>query len=245
MLRFPDASHWITATDFFLFERICSVFCAIWQSRTPFSQQVNGHAPFFRTIFSVFGDIERICSVFYAVFEQFSSSKVGGLNRSEWVDMLRFRHMVTEHGEYTFRKAIFNYSPADRDCDVRIDIAEENNGEIWDDPEMISLHVSLNKNGYAEYVNEIEDDDIEEWEFEYNSNGQLIKMVRSEGGSETTTVTYQEGDITKVERKSKFDDSSTSSTIEYGTEKIENKGGVMLFDEMLCIDRRKVLQYYS
>ena len=140
-------------------------------------------------------------------------------------------NMVTERGEYTFRKAIFDYSPADRDCDVRIDIAEENYGE------MISLHVSLNKNGYAEYVSEIEDNRIDEdWKFEYNSNGQLIKMVRSEGGSETTTVTYQDGDIAKVVQESKFDDSSTSSTIEYGTEKIENKGGVMLFDEMLCID---------
>ena len=139
--------------------------------------------------------------------------------------------MVTERGEYTFRKAFFDYSPADRDCDVRIDITEENYGE------MISLHVSLNKNGYAEYVSEIEDNRIDEdWKFEYNSNGQLIKMVRSEGGSETTTVTYQDGDITKVEQESKFDDCSTSSTIEYGTEKIENKGGVMLFDEMLCID---------
>ena len=139
--------------------------------------------------------------------------------------------MVTERGEYTFRKAIFDYSPADRDCDVRIDIAEENYGE------MICLHVSLNKNGYAEYVSEIEDNRIDEdWKFEYNSNGQLIKMVRSEGGSETTTVTYQDGDITKVERKSKFNDSGTNSTIEYGTEKIENKGSVMLFDEMLCID---------
>ena len=139
--------------------------------------------------------------------------------------------MVTERGEYTFRKAIFDYSPADRDCDVRIDIAEENYGE------MISLHVSLNKNGYAEYVSEIEDNRIDEdWKFEYNSNGQLIKMVRSEGGSETTTVTYQDGDITKVVQESKFDDCSTSSTIEYGTENIENKGGVMLFDEMLCID---------
>lgn len=139
--------------------------------------------------------------------------------------------MVTERGEYTFRKASFDYSPADRDCDVRIDIAEENYGE------MICLHVYLNKNGYAEYVSEIEDNRIDQdWKFDYNSNGQLIKMVRSEGGSETTTVTYQEGDITKVERKSKFNDSSTSSTIEYGTEKIENKGSVMLFDEMLCID---------
>ena len=149
--------------------------------------------------------------------------------------------MVTERGEYTFRKAFFDYSPADRDCDVRIDIAEENYGE------MISLHVSLNKNGYAEYVSEIEDNRIDEdWKFEYNSNGQLIKMVRSEGGSETTTVTYQEGDITKVVQESKFDDCSTSSTIEYGTEKIENKGGVMLFDEMLCIDMDEMgLAYFA
>ena len=149
--------------------------------------------------------------------------------------------MVTERGEYTFRKAFFDYSPADRDCDVRIDIAEENYGE------MICLHVSLNKNGYAEYVSEIEDNRIDEdWKFEYNSNGQLIKMVRSEGGSETTTVTYQDGDITKVERKSKFSDSGTSSTIEYGTEKIENKGSVMLFDEMLCIDMDEMgLAYFA
>ena len=149
--------------------------------------------------------------------------------------------MVTERGEYTFRKAIFDYSPADRDCDVRIDIDEENYGE------MICLHVSLNKNGYAEYVSEIEDNRIDQdWKFEYNSNGQLIKMVRSEGGSETTTVTYQEGDITNVERKSKFSDSGTSSTIEYGTEKIENKGSVMLFDEMLCIDMDEMgLAYFA
>ena len=124
---------------------------------------------------------------------------------------------------------------------MRIDITEENYGE------MISLHVSLNKNGYAEYVSEIEDNRIDEdWKFEYNSNGQLIKMVRSEGGSETTTVTYQEGDITNVERKSKFSDSGTSSTIEYGTEKIENTGSVMLFDEMLCIDMDEMgLAYFA
>ena len=86
--------------------------------------------------------------------------------------------MVTECDEYGCRKAFFDYSPADRDCDVRIDITEENYGE------MICLHVSLNKNGYAEYVSEIEDNRIDQdWKFEYNSNGQLIKMVRSEDGS--------------------------------------------------------------
>ena len=46
---------------------------------------------FFRAIFSVLGDIERICSVFSADFKPIFYSQVGGLDRSEWVDMLRFR----------------------------------------------------------------------------------------------------------------------------------------------------------
>ena len=68
--------------------------------------------------------------------------------------------MVTECDEYGCRKAFFDYSPADRDCDVRIDIAEENYGEMSDDLEMISLHVSLNKNGFnAEMCSEFQTND--------------------------------------------------------------------------------------
>ena len=74
-------------------ERICSVFLTqvIGHQQILFSY-VNGNAPFFRAFFGVFGDIERICSVFQAVFKPIFDSKVGGLNRSEWVGMLRFRH---------------------------------------------------------------------------------------------------------------------------------------------------------
>ena len=103
MLRFSIASHWIIATRVFPSERQCSVFGAIWASRIPLSQQVNGNAPFFRAFFGVFGDIERICSVFQAVFKPIFDSKVGGLNRSEWVGMLRFRHVsnhVLLHSQY-------------------------------------------------------------------------------------------------------------------------------------------------
>ena len=49
----------------------------------------------FSGFFGFFGDIERICSVFQAVFKPIFDSKVGGLNRSEWVGMLRFRHSTT------------------------------------------------------------------------------------------------------------------------------------------------------
>lgn len=94
MLRFSAASYLIAATFIFLSERQCSVFGAIWVSRIPFSQQMNGNATFFRAFFGVFDDIERIYSVFLAVFKPILALKVGGLNRSEWVGMLRFRHHI-------------------------------------------------------------------------------------------------------------------------------------------------------
>ena len=93
MLRFWVASILIAATCIFPSERQCSVFGAISVSETLLSQQMNGNAPFFQAFFGVFGDIERICSVFHAVFMPFFGSKVGGLNRSEWVGMLRFRQV--------------------------------------------------------------------------------------------------------------------------------------------------------
>ena len=61
----------------------------------PLSTPLLNNAPFFRAIFSVLGDIERICSVFSADFKPIFYSQVGGLDRSEWVDMLRFRHRKT------------------------------------------------------------------------------------------------------------------------------------------------------
>ena len=61
------------------------------------NRKVNGYTPFFRAFFGVFGDIERICSVFQADFKPVFDSKVGGLNRSEWVGMLRFRQEGEQH----------------------------------------------------------------------------------------------------------------------------------------------------
>ena len=92
MLRFSVANFLLAATCVFLSERQCSVLSAIVAYRIPLSQQVNGNPPFFWAFFGVFGNIERICSVFQAVFTPIFGSKVAGLNRSDWVDMLRFRH---------------------------------------------------------------------------------------------------------------------------------------------------------
>lgn len=68
MLRFSVASILITATSIFRSERQCSVFGAFFGVFA----KMNGYAPFSKPFFT---------------------SKVGGLNRLDWVDMLRFRHI--------------------------------------------------------------------------------------------------------------------------------------------------------
>ncbi len=85
------------ATYVFPTERQCSVFRAISADKPPPSPQVNGNAPFFGAFYGVSGNFERICSVFQAVFKPFSDPKVNGINRYEWVGMLRFRHLTAEH----------------------------------------------------------------------------------------------------------------------------------------------------
>lgn len=73
MLRFSVASILITATFISRGERQCSVFYAISMVNDTPSQIVNGNAPFSKPFFT---------------------SKVGGLNRLDWVGMLRFRHLA-------------------------------------------------------------------------------------------------------------------------------------------------------
>ena len=80
-----------------MFRTECSVFCAIWQSRTPFSQQVNGNAPVFRAIFSVFGDIERIGRIRFwpSLFDSYGTDQAGdgisgiAVSQSGWMSKLK------------------------------------------------------------------------------------------------------------------------------------------------------------
>lgn len=104
MLRFPAAGPSVPATYVFPTERQCSVFRAISADKPPPSPQVNGNAPFFGAFYGVSGNFERICSVFQAVFKPFSDPKVNGINRYEWVGILRFRHFIVEnlYFDYSF-----------------------------------------------------------------------------------------------------------------------------------------------
>ena len=38
----------------------------------------------------------------------------------------------------------------------------------------------------------------ETWDFTYNNDGQLLTMLRSEGGNKKTTIKYQDGNIVET-----------------------------------------------
>lgn len=108
---------------------------------------------------------------------------------------------------------------------------------VDDDGDKTVFNLLLNDMGFAKYCKQIESDgDVEEWWFEYNSDGQLIKMKRSEGGNEVTEITYENGNISKIKMRSEDDGDGGDYVIGYGSSIIENKGCIMLFDETFGID---------
>lgn len=112
---------------------------------------------------------------------------------------------------------------------------------------------TLNANGFITYAYEVDLEDGEydiqsadEWWFTYNADGQMTEMKRTEGG-ETTSMTYTDGNITKVVEVDEDGDRDTY-TIAYTDDTvktaIENKGGVMLFDDTFNIDMDEMAAAY-
>ena len=94
------------------------------------------------------------------------------------------------------------------------------------------------------YVLQVKDDGVDKWWFSYNAAGQLIRMKRTEGDNEVTTIKYTDGDITSVSMTSDDSDNAYTCTISYGDEPILNKGGLMLFDKTFSIDMDEMYPAY-
>ena len=77
-------------------ERIYSDLCRVKRIFYRNPKPLNGHAPFFLAILAPLDKNERICSDFYALFKPILAIIVGGLNRSDWVGMLRFQQATPE-----------------------------------------------------------------------------------------------------------------------------------------------------
>ena len=94
MLRFSNVNNWLYYYYILISERIYSDFCILKRTFYRNQKPLNGYAPFFMAFCGVFSWNERIYSVFQALFKAILAIIVGGLSRSEWVGMLRFRHII-------------------------------------------------------------------------------------------------------------------------------------------------------
>ena len=119
---------------------------------------------------------------------------------------------------------------------------------VTDGDERTVYNLFLNKDGFVKYCDEI---DYEEkgntpktttWNFEYNSDGQLIKAVQSKDGVKTSsTIAYNDGDAVETVTMSEKDGKETDHYRIYYTSKkvtspIENRGCIMSFDVALGLD---------
>lgn len=112
------------------------------------------------------------------------------------------------------------------------------------------IYLQFNNQGFITYALQVYDegDEDDTWKFEYNADGRMTAMQRSEG-DDKYTMTYADGDITKV---TWIDEDGDSSTITFSytndTQKtpVANKANVMLFDEAFHIDMDEMgVLYYA
>lgn len=95
----------------------------------------------------------------------------------------------------------------------------------------------LNEAGFVRYCHQLKGDGtVDEWWFDYNASGLLVKMKRTEGDNEVTDIVYDGGNIVKVTMRSDDPDDGGAHLIGYGAAPINNKGCLMLFDETFGID---------
>lgn len=155
--------------------------------------------------------------------------------------------ITTEDGD----KAVFEY-PSATTKDVLINRARitvtDSDGDVTE------LNLQLNKDGYVESCNSIDhagtsDAHNETWKMEYDADGHLIRMERSEGGGEVTTLTYKDGNVVETSTITPGDDWDwPAATILYTTDEIttpvENKGCLMMFDELLDVDMDEMIYAY-
>lgn len=97
----------------------------------------------------------------------------------------------------------------------------------------------------------------------YDADGHLVEMKRSESDGELTKITYKNGDVTATSTQysldfggedingdGKIDDLDVwpDTEIQYTTNEIstpiENKGGLMMFDELLDVDMDEMIYAY-
>lgn len=109
------------------------------------------------------------------------------------------------------------------------------------DEDRFTLKMEIGSNGFVKHCDETDKEgNLQTWDFTYSAEGNLTGMKRSEGGNETTTITYKDGDIVKTSTVSAEEEDPYVYTISYTSDAvsapIENKGCLMFYDTTFGVD---------
>ena len=133
-------------------ERIYSVFCIVKRIFYRNHKPLNVYAPFFERLWAFFSKNERICSVFYALFKPILAIIVGGLCRSMWVGMLRFRQLLQRirdirSSERNFYQQVTDIYATATDYDPRSEMTKTFFATVQN-----KLHYAVHENTAAEVI---------------------------------------------------------------------------------------------
>ena len=166
------------------------------------------------------------------VFANGIPQKVGGMNLTVNSDGLV--SALTDGSV----KVTFEYPCMSRanEADVIMNVSDEEGDR--------AISINLNELGYSKYWKRVYDDgDVDEYQFEYNSDGQLKKIkAQNSEGSGTVEYTYDNGNIISV--KMTPADGGTMK-ISYGSAPIKNVGGVMILTMFGIDDPDMQYAYYA
>lgn len=131
-----------------------------------------------------------------------------------------------EYGSFNPSRATFNVMMRERDS--------------YDTEDGFDIYMELNKQGFVTYAYQVyldDEDDADEWWFEYNNDGQLTRLKRTEGGDDFK-ITYKNGDIASVTQDEKDGDhreyTFTYTNAEYKNP-VANKRNIMIFEDFFQI----------
>lgn len=119
--------------------------------------------------------------------------------------------------------------------------------------EGLDIYMEINQQGFVSYAYEVylSGKEADEWWFEYNNDGQLTRVKRSEN-EEECNITYNNGDITKVtddkvgSKNRKHYEYTFSYTNDEYKNVVANKGCLMLFDKIFRVQLDEMeITYYA
>lgn len=170
--------------------------------------------------------------------------------------------ITTQDGE----KAVFEYGCSSTRSEQKVNqariIVTDKGGDVT------QLNLLLNHDGFVKACHSIDhagtpEADTFTWEMKYDEDGHLIEMKRSESDGELTKITYKNGDVVATSTQSFLDfggedingdgkidnlDVRPDTEIQYTSDEIttpiENKGCLMMFDELLDVDMDEMIYAY-